>query len=378
MALRFISIYLATLVSFTLIFALVDSFSQYSSLMENSSGFGEFLKTWFLFYAAQVPIFFSRALGPVITAASAAFTVTFFLRANEFTPILGAGISLQRQIAPVVVLSVLTALGNGLVQEIWIPANRGWMREARGKGRGRDHIRHASYYDQKRRLLAVFRYYWLRKFQGDGFLLFSLQGFKGNRFILEAREARWFESKKEKYWILENGFIQEYDGTGELILHPKSPDDASDPQGKNLRGNGLQRTFEKVRLDELVETDMIPQDLQTRQSMEAFLWLGEILEKIERSPSATRWWVRFYGRIVDPIHSIILVLLGIPAIFLWGTRNIFLSAITVIVTSSIYFVAYLVLLNMGNRGVLSPGLAAGLAPVFFGALGITMYWKMRS
>ena len=106
--------------------------------------------------------------------------------------------------------------------------------------------------------------------------------------------------------------------------------------------------------------------------------LNETSFKVERSPDSVRWQVRLFSRIADPLHAFILVLLGVPTILWRNSRNIFLSAIATMVVSTLYFVSYVVLLNLGNRGFISPGLAAGLAPVLFGALGFTLYLKMPS
>ncbi len=381
-ALRFIAIYLASLTSFLVIFVLVDSFSQYSALMNKSEGFGSFFLLWLKYYAAQLPLIFSQALGPVTAAASASFTVTMFLRANEFTPILGSGVSLQRQLAPILVLTLLAVAGSALVQEIWIPANQDWMLEAKAMGRGRAHIRHAKHYDPKHDILAVFRYYNFRDLEGDGVLIMPLD----RRFLIEARNARWRDHPREpgKAWILEDGFIQKYDEAGNLIpqgapFPARLESQQKAPHAEPAAGR-LLKTFQTMLLEdmeELEEFDLKPHDLR-HQSKDFYRWIGELIEEVERAPRSNQWRIRLYSRLIDPLHAIILVLLGIPAIFLWGTRNIFLSAIAVMIISSLYFITYLILLNMGNRGTLPPSLAAGLAPVFYGSLGITLYAKMRS
>jgi lipopolysaccharide export LptBFGC system permease protein LptF len=395
---RFAAIYLASLVSFSLLYVLVDSMSQYGALAAGAAGFWGFLRTWSRFYWAQLPILFCRVLGPVTLAASAAFVVTLVHRANEFTPMLAAGISMRRALAPVLALTLFCVLGSAAVQEVWIPSHRDEIREAKAPGRGRVMARHAKYLDAQERILYVFRRYYLRELRGEGVLIFSLEGHRGKGFLIKARSAQWVEPKGNPgRWILENGLIQEYDGGGSLILPGGSAPAPPRPAGSPLlaapaapspledpAANRLFSPFKLKPLSELTETGMRPEDLEERESQEPYLWLSEVWRKVqepqieETARYAARWQVRLYGRLADPLHGLILVLLGLPTILSRGTRNIFMSAIATVVISTLYFIAYTFFLNLGNRGVLPPAVATGLPPLFFGALGVTLYSRLPS
>lgn len=369
LATRSLAIYAACLASFTLIYVLVDSVAQYGALSEKAGGFGGLLWIWLRYYAAQVPLIFCRVLGPVTLAASAAFTVTLIQRANEFTPVMAAGVSLRRLLAPVLILAVLASLGAAAVQEIWIPLRRDEIREAKALGRGRRYVAHAKHFDALRRTLVDFRRWYSKELHGEGVLIYSPGGGPRPGFVLEARKARWVqEGGRPGRWFIDEGFVQEYNAKGEPIPQ-KGPD--GKPAGQRLI-EGSQP------LSDFVEIDMLPQDLEERESQEPYLWLGELWSKAERSPDSHRWRLRLLSRLADPIHGMILVLLGIPTVLARGTRNIFLSAIATVIVSALYFVAYAVSLNLGNRGTVPPGLAVGLAPVFFASLGVTLYAKMRT
>jgi lipopolysaccharide export LptBFGC system permease protein LptF len=365
---RFLALYAANLLSFVILYVLVDSISQYSKLSEKAPSFGAFLALWAKFYAAQVPIIFCRILGPVTAAASGTFVVTLFHRANEFTPVLSSGISLRRQTAPVLLLTWISVIGSAAVQELWIPGNREWIREAKALGRGRSEIDNVTHFDPKRRSLVLFRRYNIKTLNGREVVVQPLVGHVGRSLVIRAREGAWVEEPGgQSHWVLRDGIIQEYDAQRNLV--PPPPE------------NGVQRLFTQFdakSLEELTGIDMLPGDLDDTESQEPYLWMSEILKKVQRSPDSVRWQVRLLSRFVDPLHAFILVLLGIPTILNRDTRNIFLSAIATMLVSALYFVSYIVLLNLGNRGFLSPGMAAGLAPLFFGALGATLYWKMPS
>ncbi len=345
---RFAALYLANLVSFTLLYVLIDSVSQYAKLSEKAPGFGSFLAVWVDFYAAQVPIIFCRILGPVTAAASGTFVVTLFHRANEFTPILCAGVSLRRQAAPVLLLTWVSVLASAAVQEVVIPGNREWIREAKAIGRGKTQVHHVKHFDQKGRNLVVFRLYNLKTLSGEGVLVFPLAGHPGRKLLIEAREGGWVEEKGRKgRWVLRDGFIQEYDASWDLIPPapalrppasgpaPPAPGPASSAAAPPAAPGGVREDpaahrlltpFDEKTLEELTEIDMLPGDLDDSESQEPYLWMGEILKKVERSPDSVRWQIRLFSRLVDPLHAFILVLIGIPTILSRGTRNIFLSA----------------------------------------------------
>lgn len=389
---RFLAIYAASLASFTLLYVLVDSVAQFNSLSAKSEGFLEFLGTWVRFYSAQVPIIFCRVLGAVTTAASASFAVTLFHRANELTPVLAAGVSAQRLLLPVVLLTGATAAGSAAVQEAWIPSRRIQIREALALGRGREVVRHAKHFDAARRILVVFRRYRPKEVRGEGVLVRSVKGYRGRPFILESDAAHWVEGGGRRgQWVLENGFIQEYDEEGNLLpprpvprageahsLEEPAPTPSPGPRSSEPAAGRLFRTFDRRTLAELTSIEMLPAELEERQSEDTYRWFSEVREKVKRSTDSHRWRIRLYGRLADPLHGLILVFLCVPLVLWRGTRNIFLSALATVGICALYFMAYTLFLNLGNRGALSPGLAVGLAPVLFGALGVTLYSRMPS
>lgn len=369
---RFAAIYFACLAAFLLLFVLVDSISQYGSLADKASSFGELLRLWAAFYAAYLPLLFCRVLSAVTLVAAASFTVTLFLRANELTPIMACGISLRRALAPILVVCVLATGAAIAVQELLIPANGAWIRETRSLGKGRSRSLHAKHFDARHQVLVVFREYQMRKFLADGVLIKSWPGSPGPAFLLEASRARWVEEKGQPgWWQLEDGWIQNYDPAGKLIPEPA-------PQGPLAGRPRLQRPFQSLRLDTFVPLDLKPQDLVEREASDPYLWLTDIWQHAHGSSEPRRWWIRFYTRLADPLHGLVLVLLGIPLILTKGTRNIFLSAIAAVVLSALYFITFTILVYLGNKGAISPGVAAGLAPLVFGSLGFTMYWRMPS
>jgi lipopolysaccharide export LptBFGC system permease protein LptF len=293
-------------------------------------------------------------------------------------PVQSAGISLRRLVAPILVLTGATVLVTGWIQESWIPDHREEIREARSLGRGKAFIRHVKYYDGKDRILVAMKRYFPKKLLGEGVMVFSPAGRGKRGFLIEARSAAWVEEERGPgRWMLEDATVQEYDEKGNLV--PPAPGSAETSAIDPAAGR-LYRTHEKVALDRLAPVVILPTFLQEREIQEPFTRFGEILRLARESKDSygRRLLLILGSRVVDPLHSMILVLLGIPIILSKGTRNIFLSAISITFVSSLYFITYLIFLNLGNRGTLPPGLAVGLPPLAFGALGITLYARMPS
>ena len=103
-----------------------------------------------------------------------------------------------------------------------------------------------------------------------------------------------------------------------------------------------------------------------------------VKRKAEVAPDRHRWLIKYYSRLVDPINHIVLLLLGVPVIFIRRTRNVFLSVLVAVIVATVYFVLQAIFVYLGNRRVLDPALAVWLAPMLFGALGTTGYFSMRT
>ena len=123
-------IYLANLVSFSLLFVLIDAVSNIEDFLDQSDGILAFLLAIATSYAAVLPVIFCQILGPVVAVSAALFTITTLQRANEFTPILASGRSYQRTLLPVVVGSLVVSVGAFLLQELWIPRTADMLRSA--------------------------------------------------------------------------------------------------------------------------------------------------------------------------------------------------------------------------------------------------------
>lgn len=369
---RFAGLVAANLVLFSLIYTLIDSLSQFDSFMKASDGVTSFLRVAFVYYYYQFPGLICQFLGPLVAMASAMFAVTITQRANEFVPILASGTSLQRAILPVPALTVLLSGGSLALQEVWIPAHRREIREARAYGRGYGEIKNAHFADRQKGLIVAARLYRPLTQQAEGVWILVKENAK--EYLYTAATAYWEQGDGlEGAWILGDGEIQEYGEDGRLILqtvHEECPD------GSSRVSRRLSRHFDTFRFDR--RTTMIPQDLEGNESQDMFLGLAELRRKVEVSPDRHRWRIRYYSRFVDPLNYLILVLLGVPTVLSARLRNIFLSVLVAAMVATGYFSLQTAFVDLGNRNFLSPAIAVWLMPILFGSMGLTMLRGVRT
>ncbi len=376
---RFLSIYGANLVSFTLIFVLIDAITHFEDFAKKTEGLQELIAVCLRYYAAITPLIFCQVLGPVVAVSAALFAVTTFQRSNELTPILASGKSYQRTFAPILAATLVISAGIFIVQEKWIPRTVSAMREAaesRGLNQKAKHVKHLD--TTHGNLIAFLEYERFRQ-RANGVDVLPVSRRGGNQVFIRAKSAEWVagdpagppssrgQSSSRGEWLLRDGIVQEYDPDGHLVI--KKP--GKDQSGSTPR---LDDTLTERRL----ETDLIPADLELRRDEAVYMNLEELRRKAEISPDQSGWYMKYFSRFMYPLTNFILVLLGLPVIVYFGNRNIFFGAILAVAISTAYFVLNSVFQDLGIQGVLPVRVGAGLAPILFTAIGLTLYREMQS
>ncbi len=84
------------------------------------------------------------------------------------------------------------------------------------------------------------------------------------------------------------------------------------------------------------------------------------------------------ARFSGPATSFILVLLGLPALISFRSRNIFVGALVAICVATVFFFVHSALQEFGVRGHLPARVGAWIGPVGFTALGCTLYREMET
>jgi lipopolysaccharide export LptBFGC system permease protein LptF len=106
--------------------------------------------------------------------------------------------------------------------------------------------------------------------------------------------------------------------------------------------------------------------------------LSDLLRKAETSADKATWLIRYYSRFGYAATNFTLVLLGLPVIVFFASRNLIFGAILALGIATAYFVVNSICQDLGIQGRIPASLAAGFAPILFIALGATLYRGMRS
>jgi lipopolysaccharide export system permease protein len=365
---RFAAIYISNLLSFTLIFVLVDAVMHFEDFAKRRETFVESLVACLRYYAAVTPLVYCQILGPVVAVSAALFTVTTLQRANELVPILAAGRSLRRAFLPILGASLVISGVIFIIQETWIPRTITAIREAVESREGADVYRNVNYGDSANGNLVTFRRYnWFER-KAEGVVVLPISSRPSRRLLIQAGSAEWIPPSRPAgagHWVLRSCAVQEYDAGGHIVTRP--------PAG----GQGPPRLYEEVA-EMRLDTSLIPEDIETRKEDTVYMSLGALRHKARHSPDQAMWTLKLYSRFVFPLTNFVLILLGLPVIVHFGNRNIFFGAIVAVFIATAYFIVNSIAQDLGIKGWIPARLGAGFAPILFTALGATLYREMES
>ena len=117
----FLGVYVVNLLSFCLIFVLIDLVENLDNFNRQADSLGELFSLMVRYYGINLPIIFCQVLGPIVCLASGLFTLTMLQRSNELIPILANGRSYRRLFMPVLFAACLVSAGTFLIQDRWLP-----------------------------------------------------------------------------------------------------------------------------------------------------------------------------------------------------------------------------------------------------------------
>ena len=366
----FLTVYVVNLVSFCLIFVLIDLMENLDNFNRQAGSLGELSSLMFRYYSINLPIVFCQVLGPIVCLASGLFTLTLLQRSNELIPVLVNGRSHLRLFMPVLLAACLISVGTYLVQDSWIPGTREASREMVSKRKGRLESRDLKYEDTRKGILILIKRYLINEKRAEGVLVLPTNPGQRPDSVISARQMEWVQpSQGSGYWLMKKGWISRYEpfefreGTRRSRLvtvpQPEVP-------------GGADRLTESF-IDHELETVLSPEDLEVREAQVAHMSLADLKRKV-RTTADRGWKSKYYSRVFHPFHNLVLLLLGIPIIVYFGTSNVFLGAFFAVCVGAVYFVAGAFCQALGAQGVLPPVIGSALGPVLFLSLSLT-WWR---
>src|SRR5271166_6482077 len=120
MILGYFKAYCVCLSSLLSLYIVVDLFTNLDDFTHRGDGLGATIRHIVSYYGYKIPKIFDQ-LCEVIALLAAMFTVAWMQRNNEQVPLLSAGVSTRRIVAPVLGCACVMLSLAGLNQELFIP-----------------------------------------------------------------------------------------------------------------------------------------------------------------------------------------------------------------------------------------------------------------
>jgi lipopolysaccharide export system permease protein len=344
--------YAVCLISLLSLYIVVDLFTNLDDFIHhNSSGLQAVLLRIVGYYGYRIPQFFDRLCEAIVLLAGM-FTVAMMQRNNEQLPLLSAGVSTHRIVAPVVCCACFMMTLTALNQELLIPRIATQLARERNDPDGDKEIPVRSAFEPNlihlcgdrgvRKTMVVHRFYCTIPETIDG-----------NLYHITAEEAHYHAGKEPLR------------GTWELIgCTPR--DLPSIPDVLDVQDAG--RYFLHTRSTDFEALTQDPKWYQVAPTVRLY-------QELQR-PDSTRLAmlaVVFHTRLTRPILGMVLVLMGLSVILRDQTRNVIISSGMCIVLCGVFFAAVYACKMLGDNELLSPALAAWLPVLAFGPFAVVMF-----
>ncbi|MCH2585880.1 MAG: LptF/LptG family permease, partial [Planctomycetes bacterium] len=189
----FLGVYVVNLLSFCLIFVLIDLVENLDNFNRQSGSLGELFSLMLRYYSINLPIVFCQVLGPIVCLTSGLFTITLLQRSNELIPVLANGRSYRRLFLPVLLAAGVISVGTYLVQDFWIPGTREAFREMASKRKGRLEARDLKYEDTQEGILILIRRYLVNEKRAEGVLVLPTSPGEEPDSVISARQMDWVQ-----------------------------------------------------------------------------------------------------------------------------------------------------------------------------------------
>ncbi len=304
------------------------------------------------YYAAALPLM-AIQVAPFVTVLAASMTVVDLRRWNELTPMIGAGRSLARVLAPVLAFALLLTAGLIWLQDRVAPRVVAARLEVE-----------RSLRDEKDR--ATFRVPHVRDGAGNTWSVASYDHI--SRSLTRVRVAP-FTASGVRWDLLAADRATYREGPGGRGWYPEGglllvPAEGAESGAATVAVPG----------DRPLPTDLRPEDVDLARDSEDLEGLSR--RRIEalraRNPELHQLTVLLHRRSTLPLANLILVLVGVPLVLRGRGGSLFLSVLSALGVCAAYFIADTFACDLGSRGVLPPVLASWITTIVFAAAGATM------
>ena len=346
----FLSSWLASIALFMGLFGVIDFFSDVGDLIENAGNAGSGLALIGRLYFCKAPSIFVQ-VAPFVMLMSALFTVLRLQRHGELTAMFMTGRSPSRILIPIFGMTVACMVVLVLAQEVFIP------RLAKQRESLEALLVHG---DVDWRLDSVV----MRDANGS---ILNVQGFHVTTETIEKLHASGRDDRGRNRLTYGENAVYDEAGGGWRIQNGRM----------EVRAPGSE-TPEIVEPAAFFRTDVRPQDLLAEKQQPFDLSYREVLERSERYPQASAWRLLRHYHITYPLSVLLLVVLGLPFVLKRRHRGNLVGLGISLLLCLGYLTVDVIVRDLGNRGFLSPVIAAWLPVILAGSLGVVLFDTMET
>jgi len=343
------------LVTFTGIYMIFDFFQLLGDIVRNQIS-PELVLEYYWYLTPQV-VYLMLPLSILV-----ATLVTFGLlsKSNEITAIKSAGISLYRISIPVLVGGGLFSASMFLLGNNYLPQTNQQQDALRNQIKGKP--AQTMYRPDRQWIFGennkIYNY---RFFDPDLNVFANLSVFEidSSTFRLKRRiyANRAFWEPHIKQWVLEDGWVRDFDGGRVTLYQPFSV-----------------HTFQE--LDE--GPSYFKKEVKPSEQMSA-LELRRYIQELKQSGfDVVRLSVAFYRKFSYPVIAFVVTLIAIPFSFSTGSRGALTGIALSIGIAIVYWSVSSLFEAMGNLGQLPPAVAAWSPDVFFSLGGIYLLTRIKT
>lgn len=347
--------YLVCLTSLLSLYIVVDVFTNLDEFGRHSEGLSETVRRLAVYYGAKITQIFDRLFEAILLMA-AMFTVAVFQRNNEQLPLLSAGVSTRRIVAPVLVSAGLMLTLMIYNQEMVIPTFADQLANQRDDPDGEKHIGVRGAYEPNGIHIVG-----LTATRADKtvhqFCVTIPEKLLGALVHLEAKEAHYVPPGPEPR-------------SGGWELNQTT----SFPESFDTKGSEVLEEIDKGKY--FLQTEQVHFESITRkQKWYLHASTQQLYDDLQRPDSErlSAKAVLFHMRFTRPILSLILVLMGLSVILRDQNRSVLISAGMCLVTCVIFFAATYLCKMLGDYDIVPPAFAAWLPVLIFGPFALVRF-----
>jgi lipopolysaccharide export LptBFGC system permease protein LptF len=305
------------------------------------------------FYLLNLPFLYLQ-VAPFVTLVASLFTVSKLLKHNEVVAALGAGVSAQRLLAPIVVLALLAGAGAFQLRETL----------AGSVVDKRDMLRFVL---EEREHDPSYKHLFLKDLSGSVVHLEEFRPATGWPPRAEIKDlhatllsvAQWVQVEADGAayvrragvdgWELDNGARVEVSGRTPVEML----------EGFDFTP-ALAMTFARAHQSPLEVSH------------------AEAREMARRDPDNVVYQTLLQYHVTFPLANLVLVLVGMPLLMRHDRRRVAASLGAACMLCILFFAADLVFRNLGLQDSLDPRFAVWMPVLLFGSLGIVLFDSMRT